>query len=371
MMTTRLAERTGFLLGVFSANLSSGLAATTVPERWQATWEDNLRLAGVADRAGLDFILPVARYRGYGGETNFQGSSLDPTTLAAALLARTEQITVFSTVHTAFIPPVLAAKQLATADRIGSGRMGLNIVAGWNKPEYDMFGIDLPQGHDERYAMAQEWWDVVRRVWSEPEPFDYDGTFYQLKGVQGAPGPEFGALPVLNAGSSTQGRDFGARNADLVFTVLNGPEDGAEVVRAVRERARSRYGREAGTLTTAHVVCRPTRREAEEYVRHYAETNADQAAVDTLLSLQGAHAKTFTPEQLATFRTRFTAGHGSCPLIGSPDDVAAEIERYAATGLRGLTLSFVNFTEELQYFVEEVLPRLEKRGVRPAAAVHR
>jgi alkanesulfonate monooxygenase SsuD/methylene tetrahydromethanopterin reductase-like flavin-dependent oxidoreductase (luciferase family) len=371
MSATRLADRTGFLLGVFSANLSSGLAATTVPERWAATWDDNLRMASVADAAGLDFILPVARYRGYGGETDFQGASLDPTALAAALLARTEQITVFSTVHTAFIPPVLAAKQLATADRIGSGRMGINIVAGWNKPEYDMFGIDLPQGHDERYAMAQEWWNVVRRVWSETEPFDYNGAYYQLKGVQGAPQPEFGALPVLNAGSSPQGREFGARNADLVFTVISGPEDGVDVVRSVHDQARLGYGRDAGTLTTAHVVCRPSRQEARDYLHFYAETHADQAAVDTLMRLQSAHAKTFTPEQLATFRTRFAAGHGSCPLVGSPDDVAAEIERYAAAGLRGLTLSFVDFTEELRYFAEEVLPRLEKRGVRTLAAQRR
>lgn len=365
-MTAKLTHRPGFLLGVFSANLSSGLAATTVSERWRATWEDNLGLARLADRAGLDFLLPVARYKGYAGATDFQSAALDPTALAAAQLAVTERIGVFSTVHTAFTHPVLAAKQLATTDRIGAGRAGLNIVAGWNKPEYDMFGVDLPQGHDERYAYAQEWWEVVRRIWTAEEPFDHEGRWFRLRGVEGAPRPADGPLPVLNAGSSAQGRSFGARNADFVFTVLDTPDGTADVVRAVTGEAAG-HGRRARTLSTAHVVCRPSTSEAREYLHHYAVEHEDEVAVDRLVQLQGAHARTFTPRQLADFRVRFAAGHGSCPLVGSPDEVAAEIARYAEAGLAGLTLSFVDFTGELEYFAAEVLPRLEKKGLRPKA----
>ena len=59
-------------IGVFGANCSSGRSATTVPERWSASWPDCLRLARVADAAGIDFMLPIARWKGYGGETDFQ-----------------------------------------------------------------------------------------------------------------------------------------------------------------------------------------------------------------------------------------------------------------------------------------------------------
>ena len=167
-MAKALLDGADLKLGLFSANCSSGMAVTKIEDRWQATWDDNLRLGRLADEVGFDFMLPIARWIGYGGETNFHEGVLDPVALAAGLLAETERIFVFATIHTAFNHPLVAAKQMATVDQIGRGRAGLNIVAGWNKPEYDAMGIDLPQDHDDRYAYAQEWWEIVRRLWTEP-----------------------------------------------------------------------------------------------------------------------------------------------------------------------------------------------------------
>jgi alkanesulfonate monooxygenase SsuD/methylene tetrahydromethanopterin reductase-like flavin-dependent oxidoreductase (luciferase family) len=362
-----LADGKGFKLGLFSANCSSGLAVTRVPERWSGSWADNLRLARLADEVGIDFLLPIARWIGYGGDTNFHEAVLDPVTLAAAQLAETRRITVFSTVHTAFNHPVVVAKQLATLDQIGEGRAGINIVAGWNEPEYRAMGVELPQDHDDRYALAQEWWEVIRRIWSEEGRFDHAGRFFRLEGLEGMPKPYDGPLPVLNAGSSDQGRRFAARNADFAFTIVGGPEDGAGVVRAVQETARSTYDRGVGVFTLGHVVCRPTRREAEDFLHYYAEENADWAAVDNLMRLQGLHARSFTPDMLQTFRSRFAAGHGSCPLIGTPDDVADGIARFHEAGFAGMTLAFLDYVGELGWFAQEVLPRLEARGVRVPA----
>src|SRR6185437_9605076 len=67
-------------LGLFGSNCSGGRAATRVPERWSASWEDNLKLAQLADAAGMDLMLPIGRWRGYGGETNFEGSSWETVT---------------------------------------------------------------------------------------------------------------------------------------------------------------------------------------------------------------------------------------------------------------------------------------------------
>lgn len=363
-MARSITDGSAFKLGLFSANCSSGLAVTRIPERWSGSWADNLRLARLADDVGIDFLLPIARWIGYGGETNFHEGVLDPVTSAAALLAHTRRITVFSTVHTAFNHPVVTAKQLATVDQIGEGRAGINIVAGWNEPEYRAFGVELPSDHDGRYALAQEWWDVVKAIWTAPGSFDHEGRFFTLRGVEGMPKPYDGVVPVLNAGSSDQGRGFAARNADFAFTIVAGPEDGAEVVRGVRVRAEREHGRSVGVFTLGHVVCRPTRREAEDYLHHYAVENADWAAVDNLMRLQGLHAQSFTPEMLATFRARFAAGHGSCPLIGTPDDVADAIERFHRAGFAGMTVSFVDYVRELEYFAQEVLPRLEAKGIR-------
>lgn len=363
-MARPIKDAPDFKLGLFSSNCSSGLAVTKVPERWSGSWEDNLRLAKIADEVGIDFMLPIARWIGYGGETNFHEGVLDPVVWAGALLAHTKHLSVFATVHTAFNHPIVMAKQLATVDRVGAGRAGINIVAGWNKPEYDTFGMDLPQSHDDRYALAQEWWDVIRKIWTTPGSFDHDGRFFHLQHVEGSPKPYDGILPVLNAGSSEQGRDFAARNADFAFTIVAGPEDGREIVEAITTRARTQYGRETGVFTLGHAVCRPTRKEAEEFLHYYADENADWSAVDNLMALQGLHAQSFTPEMLTTFRARFAAGHGSCPLIGSPDDVADEIERFHQAGFNGMTLAFLDYAGELEYFAQEVLPRLERKGVR-------
>ena len=81
-----------FALGLFSANCSSGLAVTKAPERWSGSWEDNLVAAQIADEGGLDFPLPIARWIGCGGETNFHEGVLEPIAWAAALLARTSNI---------------------------------------------------------------------------------------------------------------------------------------------------------------------------------------------------------------------------------------------------------------------------------------
>jgi alkanesulfonate monooxygenase SsuD/methylene tetrahydromethanopterin reductase-like flavin-dependent oxidoreductase (luciferase family) len=360
----------GFHLGLFSANTESGLAITTAPERWHATWENNLRLAALADEAGIDFLLPVARWTDWGADTDFHRSVLDPLVWATGLLARTRRIRVFSTVHTAFHHPVVAAKQLATVDQLSQGRAGLNIVAGWHAPEYEMFGLSLADDHDTRYALAQEWWDVVARIWASDEPFDHHGRFFQLKHVVGTPKPYNGSrVPIMNAGSSTQGRSFAARNADRAFTVVGGPADGAEVVAQIRAEARS-YHRDVGVFTLGHVVCRPTRKEAEEFLHYYAGERADWPAVDELMRLQGLHAQSFTPEMLRTFRHRFAAGHGSCPLIGDPDDVAAEITKFARAGFDGIALSFLNYADEIGYFASEVIPRLEATGIRGTDAVH-
>ena len=161
-----------FLLGVFGPNCSSGMSVTKVPERWNNSWSNNLTLARMLDDAGIDFILPVARWVGHGGETNFEGNSLETFTWAAGLVALTKIITLVVTSHTTVHNPVAAAKMLSTIDQIAPGRVALNIVAGWNKPEYDALGLVLPATHEERYGFAQEWCQIVRALWNRKEAFD-------------------------------------------------------------------------------------------------------------------------------------------------------------------------------------------------------
>ena len=164
-------------------------------------------------------MLPIARWIGYGGETDFHGTVLETMTWATRLLAKTKQITVFATIHVAANHPVVVAKQLATIDEISHGRAGLNIVAGWNKPEYEALGLDLPGQHERRYRYAQEWFDLVNKIWTSEDKFDWDGEFFKVKNCYGNPKPwRRERLPIINAAGSGEGRQFAVRNANFLFT---------------------------------------------------------------------------------------------------------------------------------------------------------
>ena len=272
-------------LGLFGFNCEGGMAITTAPENWSPTWENNIEVARKAEQAGLEFVLPIGRWRGYGGKSDFQGISFETITWAAGLLAHTSALTVFGTIHAPMFHPIVAAKQMATVDLLSEGRFGLNLVCGWNQDEFDMFGKEQLE-HDARYEYGQEWLDVVRTVWREDEPVSFDGRFFELNRLIGRPKPYAGSEPVLmNAGYSPAGRAFAMRNCEFLLTSLIDVESGRRDVDEVQEAARRDHGRHIDLIGTAYVVCRPTRDEAEEFHRHYAVEHADWEAADHLMEL--------------------------------------------------------------------------------------
>jgi alkanesulfonate monooxygenase SsuD/methylene tetrahydromethanopterin reductase-like flavin-dependent oxidoreductase (luciferase family) len=264
--------------------------------------------------------------------------------------------------------PIVAAKQMATVDLLSRGRFGLNLVCGWNQDEFDMFGVEQRE-HDTRYEYGEEWLEVVRTLWREPEHVDYEGRWFRLPRLIGRPKPWGGGEPVImNAGYSPAGRAFAIRNCEFLLTSLIDVESGRKDVEEV-QAAVAPLGREINVIGTAYVVCRPTLAEAEEFLQHYAGDHADWEAADHLMELAGIHAQFFPPEHYQEFRERFVAGHGMYPIVGDPDHVAAELERIADAGFAGVGFSFVDYAAEFPYFRDEVLPRLEARGVRRPAAV--
>jgi alkanesulfonate monooxygenase SsuD/methylene tetrahydromethanopterin reductase-like flavin-dependent oxidoreductase (luciferase family) len=355
-------------LGVFGANCSSGRSATQVPERWMATWPECLALARLAEARGIDFLLPIARWKGYGGTTDFHGTTLETMTWAAALLAATERITVFGTVHAPLFNPLIAAKEFVTADHIGAGRFGLNLVVGWNDGEFEMFGV-TQRAHAERYAFAQEWLDAVMRAWAEPGSFDVAGDYLSLKGVRAFPKPFGGTRPIImNAGSSATGQAFALKNCDAYFTANAASrvslDAAAAKVDEIKAQARA-LGREIEVFTVGQVVCRPTQKEAEEYYHHAMIDNADWGAVDGMLALKDITPYSVPGDEYEQKR-RYFAGNaiGGYPYVGTPDRVAEELANVSRAGMRGIAVSFVNYLNELPYFCDEVLPRLARLGVR-------
>jgi FMNH2-dependent dimethyl sulfone monooxygenase len=356
-----------FKLGLFSANCSGGMSLTKAPERWDASWDHNLRLAQMADEAGLDFLLPVARWIGFpGSEITFMKSVLETTTWAAGLLASTRNIAVISTIHTAAHNPVVVAKQVATLDQIGHGRAGINIVAGWFKPEYEALGLTLPDEHTVRYGYAQEWYDIIRKLWTSEDRFDWNGVNFQLKDVYGDPKPVRGSVPILNAAGSKEGRDFALRNANFLFTPAIDIQRSTAEVASLKEQA-AQAGRPVDVVTFSHVVCRPTEQEATDFYKYYI-AQSDWESVDYALKMQFATAFSFPHDLLAQIREVFAAGHGGFPLTGNPEQVADGIEQLYRAGFAGTALSFVNYVDEFPFFAKSVLPILEARGIRAVYA---
>ncbi|HVH77448.1 MAG TPA: LLM class flavin-dependent oxidoreductase [Stellaceae bacterium] len=364
-----MGSRNRLKLGLFGANCSSGRAVTTVPERWSGSWPDCVKLAQMADRAGIEFMLPIGRWKGYGGQTDYQGATWETVAWACGLLAKTERLTLFGTVHAPLIAPLIAAKEFVTADHIGEGRFGLNLVCGWNEGEFEMFGASL-RDHEARYEYAQEWLDVVKLAWGRRDDFDFAGHFFDLKGVRAKPKPHGGTRPlIMNAGASPTGQAFAIRNCDALFSTISRGisfDETAAHVRGVRALARE-AGREIDVYTVGVVTCRANVREAQDYYRHAVVDNADWAAVDNILAMKNVTPEQYSREEFQRVRNHQANGMGGLPLVGDPDAVAAELSRLAELGLRGIAVSFVNYLDELPYFCAEVLPRLARAGLRGAA----
>ena len=353
-------------LGLFGANCSSGRAVTMVPERWSGSWPDCVRLAQLADRVGIEFMLPIGRWKGYGGATDYQGATLETVTWACGLLAKTERLTVFGTVHAPLISPLIAAKEFVTADHIGEGRFGLNLVCGWNEGEFEMFGATL-RDHEARYTYAQEWLDVVKLAWSPDEGFDFEGRFIRLKRVRAKPKPHGGTRPlIMNAGASPTGQAFAIRNCDALFSTVSLGISFEETMRHVANvKAEARQsGREIDVYTVGVVTCRATAREAADYYRHCIVDNADWSAVDLILAKKNISRETVGEAMFDEQRTNYANGMGGVPIVGDPDGVARQLADLSLAGVRGAGVSFVNYADELPFFCDEVMPRLERLGMR-------
>ncbi|MGB7076214.1 MAG: LLM class flavin-dependent oxidoreductase, partial [Xanthobacteraceae bacterium] len=240
-------------LGTFQTNLDSGCVMSDLDGRLELTWPNTVTLAQLADAMDFEALVPVARWRGFGGATDPQGPGFETFTWAAGIAGATKNSGVISTSHVALNHPIAAAKQSTVIDHISGGRYTLNIVNGWNYPEMEMFGVSLLE-HEARYVCAEEWLTIVKRLWTEDETFDFDGKFYRIKGGYLQPKPIQKPHPaIMNAGSSERGRHFACRHCDLVFTNIRSHDLAVNTahVAAYRTLARETYGREVKVWSNA------------------------------------------------------------------------------------------------------------------------
>jgi dimethylsulfone monooxygenase len=353
-------------LGTFQTNLDYGCLMADVEGRLKISWPNTLKLAKLADEMEFEALLPVARWRGFGGKLNPQGLGFETFSWASGIAASTERAGVVATSHTSIIHPIIAAKQGTVIDHISNGRFILNIVTGWNKPEIDMFGVEMKE-HGARYDAAEEWLQILRRLWTEDDEFDYEGQHYKIDKGYLQPKPIQKPYPaIMNAGGSERGRQFACKYCDIVFTALGSPnfQQNKAQIDGYRKLAREEYGREVAVWSSANIIQAETEAEARRYYDYVVKEKGDWDAVTFALSTMGINAKTFPLEAMEHLKELFIAGWGSYPLTGTREQIVDGLKMLSAMGLDGLLLSWPRFEEGMREFKTETYPLLVQAGLR-------
>jgi alkanesulfonate monooxygenase SsuD/methylene tetrahydromethanopterin reductase-like flavin-dependent oxidoreductase (luciferase family) len=348
-------------LGLFGTNCSRGTMMTGAPSGFEVTWEHTKRVAQTADRMGLELLMPIARWRGLGGSTDYNGVCYETVTWAAALSQVTEQIVLFASTHVPTKHPIVAAKEIVTAEHAAGGRLGLNTVMGWFTPEMDMFG-GRQREHDDRYRMGAEWIEICQKLWRE-ETFDWDSEYFHLHQAQAHPGTLSRPHPVLvSAGNSPAGQAFSAKHCDFNVITFGTFDEARQISRNVRRMAREEYGRDTGILTYGYLICRETEQEARK-ARDLMMQHADWGAANNVLSVLGVYDEPYGT-QAESMQERFILGWGGYPFVGSPEQVTETFRQASEAGIDGVLFGLLDYAEELEYLDQALLPLMREAGLR-------
>jgi FMNH2-dependent dimethyl sulfone monooxygenase len=327
-------------------------------------WAYQSRLALMADELGLDYLFMGSQYfppEGLGG--HHRTHSLEALMLAAALAAKTRQIYLIPTFSTvAEASPLYFARLASTLDHISNGRIGFNLMA---NQAYSDFGKHFGEMEDDlprRYAVAHEFLETVKLLWSRNESVTHHGQFFDIYNATVSPKPIQSPFPLLmTAGLANVSLEFAARHCDLVFSVPgSNVDDTTRIMRDIRESG-ERLGRRLRPTALVYVICRE--REAEARARfRYIQDRADPASI-------GSHVCKFgrsIDDKADVDSLRAFGGNATGQvLVGTPEHVANELCALHKQGVEGVQIAFCDYVSELPFFAMEVIGYLRRAGLRP------
>jgi alkanesulfonate monooxygenase SsuD/methylene tetrahydromethanopterin reductase-like flavin-dependent oxidoreductase (luciferase family) len=210
-------------------------------------WREADAIPEIEDAWLFDHLMPI------GGDPS--GPAFEGWTLLSALAAQTQRLRLGLLVSSnRFRPPAMLAKIAATADIVSGGRLDFGIGAGsrpdipWARREYDAYGLPY---HDAAHAVGSlaEACTVIRRLWAEDKPFDFDGTYVQLTGAFCNPKPvQRPHPPVVIGGRSAPVLRVAAEHADL-WNIPGGDIDDAVHRSALLDRYCAEIGRDPASVT--------------------------------------------------------------------------------------------------------------------------
>ena len=402
-----------------------------VADEWNGNWGDGghewtgefyVDLARAMERACMDYVIIEDKLMvsdAYGGTMGVNlkhgiAPKHDPVPLAVLIAQATSRVGVVPTMSTSFYPPFLLARLCSTIDHISGGRLGWNIVTSGEDQAAQNFGLDKLYEHDERYAMATEYLDLVCQLWESWEPeavvrdretgtyadhtkvhtINFEGQYYKSRGPLNTVRAPQGRPVLCQAGASPKGRDFAARYADTVIAYGGSTDE----MKAFRNDIRARmidHGRKPDDCKVMFIIqpimgdteeeARATRRrwfedplnieaklagissitevdfapyEWDEVPPEDLTTNAERNSLETFLQKGSGR----------TLRQLVTEGFGTASeLIGTPDAIAERMgTMMEEVGGDGFLVNSP-FRRVSRRYVTEItdglIPALQRRGL--------
>ncbi|RUS45562.1 LLM class flavin-dependent oxidoreductase [Cohnella sp. AR92] len=355
-------------LGVFIPVGNGGWITSTNSPQLPATYEYNKQVTLLAEKLGLDFALSMAKWRGYGGETNHWDVTLESITTMAGLAEATQRIKIWGTVHMMIFPPAIVAKMSATLDQISGGRFGLNLVSGSNPYDLSQMGLWKDLNHGQRYDLGEEWIKVVRRLWTE-DRVDHKGTYFELNDCMSYPKPSRHPT-IICAGQSDRGFRFTVENCDVAF--FWGSDDPASIKRALRAKEIAREMNKPDFKTNALVTLIPGRTDEEAQARldHY-NAGVDKIALATQAVEYSTDVSVTINQAAQNFLKQNETFSAVLPgtMAGSPETLAKRLAYLVNEGdIDSVTLIVPDFIGDLETVGREVTPLLRKYGIETFAA---
>jgi FMN-dependent oxidoreductase (nitrilotriacetate monooxygenase family) len=343
--------------------------------------------------------------------------ALEPTVLLAAIAGSTERIGLVATASTTFNEPFNLARRLASLDHISGGRAAWNAVTTYHAAAAANFGlVDVPS-HDDRFARASEFVDVVTKLWDSWEDaaivgdsssgvltdtariheINHEGEYFRVRGPSVLPRSPQGRPVLVQAGTSAQGKAFAARYADVVYTAqptlkgaqafyaeirqlagVAGRDPGSirilpGIVPVVGDTEKQAWEKKAeidGLLDIDREVARLARvfgvetsdlsldEQLPAHVTNAAvRPGGSQGLLQATLTL--ARDKRLTVRELIAHN-----GRGHTLVVGTAEQIADEIEQWFSSGAAdGFNLNVASLPAGLEDFVERVIPELRERGL--------
>jgi FMN-dependent oxidoreductase (nitrilotriacetate monooxygenase family) len=352
-------------------------------------------------------------------EENFERPNLgatDPTVVLSMVAAATQNIGLVATASSTYNEPYNIARRFSSLDHLSGGRAAWNIVTTFVPDVAANFGNGGLPEHSDRYKRANEFVEIVFKLWdswgegslvgdkernifadgSRVDTLNYEGEHYAVKGPLTLPRTPQGRPVLYQAGSSGTGRDLAARFADVVFTAQNTKTAALEFRADVRQRAAA-FGRDPDSIKVTPglmTILGGTETEARARKAELDELSGqaelkklalrvgckvedlkldEPMPVDLIMSnekfrasqgFRAAALRLATEKKLTVREVLYRNGGGHRQIVGTPEQAAKMIESWWRDGaVDGFNLMIDVVPSGLEAFVEHVVPLLQKRGI--------